>query len=795
MLIASKLPKNFYSEAQSTACYLHNRTVHGTRKLTPIEMMWHTKPNLKHLYPFGCHGFVLLKKEHRNHRLKLGKQEARAVRCRLLGYGDDDETEEMAGYKVLVTHDWDDLLLAEPYIINSKHCTFDESKLMSPLSAKDQHAPYTTNDDVFFSEYEPSLLGSSSSDGTPIQDNHLHESVSDGISNEDGHQHESADDETTTESNDSNDDITPEDDYKNFDALSAAEINEMTNVVKELYENWFNSEQSCGMDPETLMYAFLAITDGIATPITYKQAISGPEAAKWKAAMDDEYTKLQSLGTYKLEHVNDKANIIKCRWVYKKKLDVKGRVIEYKARLCAKGFTQRYGIDFYETFAPVAKIKSIRALAQISASEGLVMYQDDVPSAFVRADLQELAIMDQIPGYNDGTGRYCVLQKTLYGLKQSPREWNKVIDGYLKNEGFKPIHADNCIYIKRLGKEIILVAVYVDDIITCGKKNSVAVKTFRNSMHEHFKMKPGGILELYLGCYFQFHSDGSITMDQNHYLKRKLQEFKDYIGLSSRSCPLPSNFQELLDDQSEPNIVSSSVFPYREMVGSLMYAMVSTRPDLAQSLSIVSRYLSKPNINHCNLVRHIFQYVRGNLEKELVFKPKDLILTGYVDAAYGNNFKCASTSGYCFLLGSTIVSWYSKAQVVTALSAAEAEYMAATEAAKEAIWWRQFLDELGYPQATTILHEDNQASIMLSKNPQSHSRTKHIQIKYHFIREKTDSKEVSLQYVNTKDQLADMFTKNLPGCHLRPTLVSLGCIRSEVKGRIRNLTAHVMLID
>ena len=788
MLIASKLPKNFYSEAQSTACYLHNRTVHGSRKLTPVEMAWDTKPNLKHLHPFGCHGFVLIKKEHRNHRLKLGKLEARAVRCRLLGYGDDDETEEMAGYKVLVTHDWDDMPLTEPYIINCKQCTFDESKPMSPISANIEHAPYTIDDDVLddvFSEYEPSLLGSSSSDENSSQENHQHESASN--ESQAGHQNESASEESTTHNNDSNDSNPPDDDTEDdFIALSAEEINEMTNVVKELYKDWFDSEQSCGMDPETLMYAFVAMTDGIATPLTYKQAMSGPESVKWKAAMDSEYDKLQKLGTYKLEHVDNKANIIKCRWVYKKKLDVKGRVTEYKARLCAKGFTQRYGIDFYETFAPVAKIKSIRALAQISASEGLIMYQDDVPSAFVRANLLEVAIMDQIPGYDDGTGRYCVLQKTLYGLKQSPREWNKVIDGYLKNEGFKPIHADNCIYIKRLEKEIILVAVYVDDIITCGKKNSVAVQTFRDSMHEHFKMKPGGILELYLGCYFQFHSDGSITMDQNHYLKRKLEEFSNYVGLGSRSCPLPTNYQELLDDQSEPDIVPSSVFPYREMVGSLMYAMVSTRPDLAQSLSIVSRYLSKPNVNHCNLVRHIFQYVKGNLEKELVFKPKDLILTGYVDAAYGNNFKCASTSGYCFLLGNTIVSWYSKAQAVTALSAAEAEYIAATEATKEAIWWRQFLDELGYPQETTTLNEDNQACILLSKNPQSHSRTKHIQIRYHFIREKTDSKEVSLQYVNTKDQLADMFTKNLPGCHLRPTLNSLGCIRSEVKGRIRN---------
>ena len=747
MLIASKLPKKFYSDAQSTAVYLHNRIVHGERELTPFEMVFGEKPSLKHLRLFGCHGFVLLKKEWRDHKLKLGKLEPRAVKCRLLGYGDDDDTEEMAGYKVLVTHDWNNVLLNDPYVVYSKHCEWDESEPMTPLSSTPNHCPASEEDlDLgdTTSEYQPSLVESSSEDGEPESDN------------------------------------------ESFVALSSEEIKDMTNIVHELYKDLFNTDRSCGIDPETLMYAFLAITDGIPTPLTYEQAISGPESSQWKSAMAAEYGKLQDLGTYELEYIDEKSNVVKCKWVYKKKLDVKGRVLEYKARLVAKGFTQKYGIDFYETFAPVAKIKSIRALTQICASLNLKMYQDDAPSAFLNPLLKERVIMSQIPGFEDGTARLCVLKKTLYGLKQSPREWNQVMDEFLKKEGFNPINADSCIYIKRMGKELLLVAVYVDDIITCGKENE-ALRQFRASMHMRFNMKPGGLLSLYLGCLFEFHEDGSISMNQNHYLQRKISEFSQFIGAGSRSSPLPNNYQELLDDTVDPSIIPSTVFPYREMVGSLMYAMVSSRPDLAQSLSIVSRYLSKPNVNHCNLVRHIYQYVRGNMDYGIIFHPTvDLTLVGYVDAAYGNNFECSSTSGYCFTLGGAVVSWYSKAQSVTALSAAEAEYIAATEATKEAIWWRQFLQELGFPQNTTVLHEDNQACILLSKNPQSHSRTKHIQIRYHFIREKVLSEEVSLQYVKTKDQLADMFTKNLAGFKLRPTMLNLGCISSEVKGRIRN---------
>jgi hypothetical protein len=209
-----------------------------------------------------------------------------------------------------------------------------------------------------------------------------------------------------------------------------------------------------------------------------------------------------------------------------------------------------------------------------------------------------------------------------------------------------------------------------------------------------------------------------------------------------------------------------------------MYAMVSTMPSLAQPLSVVSRYLSKPTLTMCNLVRHICQYIRGNIDQNGILysnKNSNLQIVGYVDAAYGNNTDCKSTSGFCFTLNGSIISWHSKRQPVTAFSTAESEYIAAAEAAKEAIWWRLFMEELGYPQSTTILFEDNEACILLSKNPQSHHRTKHIQIRFHFIREKVASSELELRYISTKDQLGDIFTKGSPGFHLRPILRKLGC--------------------
>ena len=681
------------------------------------------------LLPFGSVGYMFIPKEKRNKPGNLGKQGYHAERVRFLMCGDDNDTEEILGWKILVESDRS--------IHYSKYVKWNLQLPRTPIPGVEPD-----NLDIFLEDDDSDSDYEDNNDSLPV------------LETESEHE---------------------------FAALSTAEISGMTNTVHDLYKDWFDSDKSCGIDPETIMFALLAMTDGVEVPQTYEQAISGPEAKEWMAAMDSEYQKIQNLETYKLEKIDQKTNIVKCKWVFKKKLDVKGNVLELKARLCAKGFTQRYGIDFLETFAPVAKIKSMRALTQIYATNGLKMFQDDVPSAFLNPHINERVVMSQIPGYDDGSGRFCVLQKTLYGLKQSPREWNLVMNDFLESEGFKSTTADSCIYVKRINNEMLLVAVYVDDIITCGKDSSL-LNLFRKTMHSRFNMKPGSILSLYLNCYFQFHDNGNITMTQTHYLNRKLTEFEKYTGKQCMSKPLPANYQELLDDSSNNDIISPKSFPYREMVGSLMYAMVSTRPDLAQPLSIVSRYLSKPNSHHCNLVRHLYQYVRGNLNYELTFRPStSLTLIGYADAAYGNNFECKSTTGYCFTLGGTIVSWYSKAQPVTAQSAAEAEYISACEATKEAIWWRCLLQELGYTQLTTIIHEDNQACILLSKNPQAHSKTKHIQIKYHFIREKCASKEVRLQYLNTKDMLADMFTKNLPGHVLRPHLQCLGITYQKVQ--------------
>lgn len=276
-------------------------------------------------------------------------------------------------------------------------------------------------------------------------------------------------------------------------------------------------------------------------------------------------------------------------------------------------------------------------------------------------------------------------------------------------------------------------------------------------------------------------------MDQTQYLKDKLDKFN--FGDDGASSPLSNDFLQQIEnapDDYEPN------FPYRSAVGSLMYAMVSTRPDIATAVSVVSRYLHKPKKIHCDMVRKIFKYIKSNNEIGLYYDHSgNRELIGYVDASYANGINCHSISGYGFMLAGALISWNSQHQPIVALSTAEAEYIAVTPASQEGIWLILLLKNLGFPQETVVIMEDNQACIALSKNPQDHKRTKHIQVRYHFIREQIRDGKFSLKYCPTKSQLADMFTKGLPGKTLRNLRAGFGLKKLNIPGETCDQNAQL----
>ena len=492
--------------------------------------------------------------------------------------------------------------------------------------------------------------------------------------------------------------------------------------------------------------------------------------------MDKELATLTKKGTFELMPLPTGKCAIGCRWVFKIKVDQNGELRLHKARLVAKGYSQQHGVDYTETYAPVVKFKSLRLLVALAAKEGFECFQDDVEAAFLNGELHEEVWMDEPPGYETGRGKW-LLKRPLYGLKQAPLQWNARLDAYLKSIGFTPSSADACIYSGMIGPEKVMLGVYVDDIVTVARNVEIANKL--RAIKSEFAMSEGCQLSWCLGMHFERRKDGSYDIDQSLYLKRKLDEFAEFIGPGFQGMPLRPNFlQDLESAEKSPSVEPD--FPYRAIVGSLMYAAIGTRPDIAAAVSIVSRYLHAPKAAHCDLVRGICKYLRANWRGLHYEANKDFTLIGYVDASYANDEKYASISGNAFLLGNSLISWMWQKQQTAALSSAEAEYVALTPAVQETLWQKEFLANLGYPQQTVVLHEDNLSCIALSKNPQNHQKTRHIQTKYHWIRDNQKEKEFKLQYCPTRSQFADIFTKGVNGPTLCKTLDALGVLRLHV---------------
>ena len=349
-------------------------------------------------------------------------------------------------------------------------------------------------------------------------------------------------------------------------------------------------------------------------------------------------------------------------------------------------------------------------------------------------------------------------KKSLYGLKQSGRNWNNLLHTYLIQEGFSQSMTDPCVYTRNNEDTMVVLLIWVDDIVIAASDH-VVLTDVKNVLKTRFNMTDLGQLSWFLGIQFKF-EDGSIKMNQSRYLEKILSKY-DMGNCKPRSTPSEQNLKF-----SEDNEVVD-VTKYREKVGSLVYAMTCTRPDLSWIVTKLSQYLDKPTVEHHTCVKHVLRYIKGTLDYELCFQKSDdaLSVVGYADADWGGSEDRKSTTGYCFRLGDSagpVISWKSKRQQTVALSTCEAEYMALTSATQEGIFLVQLLNEIDskckYDKFSVC--GDNQGALALAKNPVSHQRSKHIDIKYHFIRSKVQCGELELVYVPSKDNVADIFTKS-----------------------------------
>jgi hypothetical protein len=435
--------------------------------------------------------------------------------------------------------------------------------------------------------------------------------------------------------------------------------------------------------------------------------------------------------------------------------------IQYKARYVARGFSQIPGLDFDETHSPTTRLTSIRTLLQKAVNEKLILYQLDVKGAYLNAPIDKDIYVQQPPGYelttdNPNIHLTCHLQKSLYGLKQSGRNWHQTLTDYLHSLDYTPNQTDPCMYTKHAGPDVIIMLFWVDDIILASGKEEL-IQRAKNELNDRFNIDDRGELRWFLGMDF-IRSGDNYYMSQERYAEAVLRRFhmsncKPALTPAEKDLQLPKATAE------ESKEVAN--YPYRKAIGALIYLAMGTRPDICWTVSKLSQHLDNPGREHINALKRLLRYIQGTKSLSLLYTPSDGKLTGYTDSDWARDTSDRrSTSGYVMTLGKTPISWQTKKQATVALSSCEAEYMAITEGTKEMLYLQQLCADLGFErESKNVIYVDNQGAIALTKSsPKQHRRTKHIDVRHHFVR---NQPTIDFEYIPSNMNPADVLTKPL----------------------------------
>ncbi|XP_071683600.1 uncharacterized protein [Lolium perenne] len=499
---------------------------------------------------------------------------------------------------------------------------------------------------------------------------------------------------------------------------------------------------------DTVRYGMLASSG---EPRNLPAALNDPH---WRAAMQEEYNALMENKTWTLVPSSKTKNLIDCKWVYRIKRRADGTIDRYKARLVAKGFKQRYGIDYEDTFSPVVKIATIRIVLSIAVSRGWSLRQLDVKNAFLHGVLQEEVYMKQPPGFEhpDAPHHVCRLDKALYGLKQAPRAWYSRLSAKLQDFGFIPSKADTSLFLYNKSGVTIFVLIYVDDIIVTSSSDR-AISVLLQDLNAHFAIKDLGALHFFLGIEVHRTAD-NLLLTQAKYAHDLLAK----VGmLDCKPAPTPLSPSEPLSLHEGTPLGPEDSSQYRSIVGALQY-LTLTRPDLSFSVNKVCQYLHAPTTAHWTAVKRILRYVKNTHQLGITFRQSSsTLLSAFSDADWAGCIEDRrSTRGSAIFIGPNLVSWIARKQDSVSRSSTEAEYKALANATTELIWVEALLRELGVRlREKPCLWCDNLGATYLSANPVFHARTKHIEIDYHFVRERVANNRLAIKFISTKDQIAD----------------------------------------
>ncbi|WVZ75637.1 hypothetical protein U9M48_023674 [Paspalum notatum var. saurae] len=462
----------------------------------------------------------------------------------------------------------------------------------------------------------------------------------------------------------------------------------------------------------------------------------------WVNAMHEELKNFERNLVWDLVEPPPNCRPIGTKWVFKNKQGENGMVVRNKARLVAQGFCQKEGIDYEETFAPVARLEAIRILLAFAASKGFKLQQMDVKSAFLNGFIEEEVYVRQPPSFESAKfpDQVYKLRKALYGLKQAPRAWYARLKSFLLKSRFVMGSVDKTLFLLSHGGDTIIVQIYVDDIIFGGSSLAL-VYSFAEQMSKEFEMSLMGELQLFLGLQIKQSLEGTFV-HQAKYTRDILKKFN--MG-DSKPMTTPMSTNTALDEDEDGEVVDQKEF--RGMIGSLLY-LTATRPDIQFAVCLCARYQASPRTSHSQAVKRI--------------SGSSLSLRGFSDADHaGCRIDRKSTSSTCQLLGTSLVSWSSRKQASVALSTTEAEYIAAASCCSQLLWIKATLSDFGLRFGKIPLLVDSTSAISIAKNPVLHSRTKHIDVRFHFLRDHYEKGDIDLVHVVSTNQLADIFTKPL----------------------------------
>lgn len=706
LLYDASFDKQLWAEAVNTAVYLKNRSPSAVldKNTTPYERWTGRKPNLDHIRMFGSPVMVHIPKVRRN------KWDKKSQMFQLVGY-----SENTKGYR-LYDRKTNKITMARDVVVMESQMN-DTSRVVVEEREPDNEVEKNSTAE------EESLIS--------IEEN--------GISRED----------PTYVVSESSSDLDEE-----YSECSAGD----DVVVATQSDTVMQREKRVRRAPQLYGFSNMCVEDFNSEPITLQDAITGPEKDHWCSAMQEELKSFSDNDTWELVDRPNEGTVVKNKWVFKKKCDSSG-MVRYRARLVAKGFTQIKGMDYNETFSPVLRYSTLRLLFALGVQLDLKMNHLDVPTAFLNGTIDECVYME-IPensDFNDCENKVLRLKKAIYGLKQSARAWYIKVESSLLKLGFKKSKYEPCLFMKCQDNVKVYVAIFVDDFFVFYNCENT-YKHLKGVLESDFKIKDMGQIKNCLGMNVNVKKD-CVTLDQEQFIDNILKRF-NMSNCKTSDTPMEVN----LKLEKAVNNKTPETFPYQQLVGSLMYLSVLTRPDITYSVSFMSQYNTCYDDIHWRHLKRLLRYLQKTKNFGLIFRKDCKDLHGFVDADWAScNIDRRSYTGYCFVLSGCVISYESRKQRTVALSSTEAEYMALSEACKEAIYLKNLMSELGmYDKNKPLsLYSDSQSSLKLASNPLFHKRTKHIDVRHHFTRECVMNNQIKIHYLQTSSMPADIFTKGL----------------------------------